>query len=977
MAERTSPGWQNGEDLPSRGAVSPEDAQAQLERILASPLFRKAPRHSRFLSFVVNQTLSGEAVKESLIGLEVFDREPDYDPGSDPVVRVEAGRLRSRLTDYYQHLGQHDPIHIDLPKGTYVPAFHRNGIAAPAEESATQASSISARPENIIALPNDGAAPTSARVESASRLRWALVLGVIFCLAVGYGVHMLRARGGRSSTPTAASAAVKARRSIAVIGFANLSQQPNSAWLSRGLSVYLTTELGAGGKLMIIPDETVARAKAELKIGDSDGFSPETLARIRNNLGADLVLSGAYTVLPASGSANGRATKAGDQLRVDLRLQNAVTGEMLPSVSEAGNAVGLFDLVTRMGTDVRQNLGVESATAAELAEGKSAMSSDPTALRLYSEGIDKLHNFDALRACDLFELSVKSDPKFALAHSALAEAWLTLGYDERAEQEAKTLYELSGELGREQRLFIEGRYREAARQWKEAITAYSALFAFFPDNVEYGLRLARAQREATQFRDALDTAQTLKRLAAPASQDPRIDLEEARAYSYLAEAGKAKSAAMAAQQKAAARGQRLLSAQVDLFVEGAVGGMLWGSGGHQERLAGLDHVRQTCEAVGDLNCAGQALLYVAEAQENEPSSLQVLEQAREVFTRIGNEAGMAEVRRHMGVLWVHQGKLELARVEYGLALAICDKTDNRSCVRALMMDDGNISYLQGDMPAAAKQYREVLNQAIQAGETGDIGWALSSLAEVEQIQGNLDETSETLQQLAKLETDARGGIQPATQTAIGGLECDQGRLHEARTTLERASAQELGPEGNRDARFSLMALATVDLAEKRPAEAEKKLRPMADFWEARKRVYWGVPAFDLLAQALLAQNKLSEAQAAIRRGGALLGNSPPAYFALHFALTAAQVDVAAHPGDSATTRHAMESVHRVMTEAQRYGMGKLKLEARLVEGGIEVHSGEETVGRSHLEGLEHDAAEKGFNLISREASRRSLAGGGD
>jgi TolB-like protein len=213
------------------------------------------------------------------------------------------------------------------------------------------------------------------------------------------------------------------------MGFANLSQQPNSTWLSRGLSVYLTTELGAGGKLMIIPDETVARARAELKIGDSDGFSPETLARIRNNLGADLVLSGAYTMLPASGSANGPATKSGDQLRVDLRLQNAVTGEMLPSVSETGNAAGLFDLVSRVGADARQDLGVESATPTELTEGKSSLSSNPTALKLYAEGIDKLRTFDALRAGNLLEESVTADPKFALTHSALAETWLTLGYE--------------------------------------------------------------------------------------------------------------------------------------------------------------------------------------------------------------------------------------------------------------------------------------------------------------------------------------------------------------------------------------------------------------------------------------------------------------------------------------------------------------------------------------------------------------------
>ena len=104
--------------------------QSQLEKILASPLFCKAPRHSRFLTFVVHKTLAGEAdaVKEYVIGLEVFDRSPGYDPGTDPIVRAEARRLRSRLAGYYREFGQQDPVHIELPKGTYVPVFHPNGV---------------------------------------------------------------------------------------------------------------------------------------------------------------------------------------------------------------------------------------------------------------------------------------------------------------------------------------------------------------------------------------------------------------------------------------------------------------------------------------------------------------------------------------------------------------------------------------------------------------------------------------------------------------------------------------------------------------------------------------------------------------------------------------------------------------------------------------------------------------------------------
>jgi adenylate cyclase len=117
--------------------ISPQEIEAELDKILASPLFRRAPGQSRFLEFVVRKTLEGSAdlIKEYSIGLEVFDRRSDdYDTGLDPAVRVEAGRLRFRLAEYYKGCGEHDPIQIQLPKGTYVPVFSRNRVVPTTRE---------------------------------------------------------------------------------------------------------------------------------------------------------------------------------------------------------------------------------------------------------------------------------------------------------------------------------------------------------------------------------------------------------------------------------------------------------------------------------------------------------------------------------------------------------------------------------------------------------------------------------------------------------------------------------------------------------------------------------------------------------------------------------------------------------------------------------------------------------------------------
>ena len=95
-----------------------------LDQALSSPLFRNAERQSRFLRFVVDSALqSPEAtIKEFDIGIAVYDRRSDYDPRMDPIVRVEAARLRARLREYYE-VTPPERVRIEIPKGRYVPVF--------------------------------------------------------------------------------------------------------------------------------------------------------------------------------------------------------------------------------------------------------------------------------------------------------------------------------------------------------------------------------------------------------------------------------------------------------------------------------------------------------------------------------------------------------------------------------------------------------------------------------------------------------------------------------------------------------------------------------------------------------------------------------------------------------------------------------------------------------------------------------------
>jgi hypothetical protein len=112
--------------------------RVELERILASEGFARSPRLSRFLRFAVDQAVEGrgDKLKEYVLGLEVFDKDQSFDPRTDTVVRVEARRLRSLLTEYYASRGRTDPLRIEVPKGGYQAAFRsQESVAAPGEVS--------------------------------------------------------------------------------------------------------------------------------------------------------------------------------------------------------------------------------------------------------------------------------------------------------------------------------------------------------------------------------------------------------------------------------------------------------------------------------------------------------------------------------------------------------------------------------------------------------------------------------------------------------------------------------------------------------------------------------------------------------------------------------------------------------------------------------------------------------------------------
>jgi eukaryotic-like serine/threonine-protein kinase len=233
--------------------------------------------------------------------------------------------------------------------------------------------------------------------------------------------------------------------------FRNLSGRPEEAWLSTAIAEMLSTELVAGETLRLVSGEDVARTKLDLPLADTDSLSRNTLARLHKDLDSDWIVLGSYTALV--GQPNTR-------IRLDVRVQDTSAGETIADVAVVGSEADLFDLVSQAGSGLRKKLGVEAVSPVEAVSVRAASPSNREAARLYSEGLARLRASDALAARDLLRQAIAADTKYSLSHSALAEAWSRLGYDKKAQEEARQAYELAANLSPEEKLVVKGRYRD-------------------------------------------------------------------------------------------------------------------------------------------------------------------------------------------------------------------------------------------------------------------------------------------------------------------------------------------------------------------------------------------------------------------------------------------------------------------------------------------------------------------------------------
>jgi serine/threonine protein kinase/tetratricopeptide (TPR) repeat protein len=789
-------------------------------------------------------------------------------------------------------------------------------------------------------------------VAASAALAIVIVVGFVLGLNVR-GIREYKSRRnhleptGRATTP---SAPIHARRSVAVLGFKNLSGRSDEMWLSTALSEMLATELAAGDQLRMVPGENVARMKIDLSLPDADSYGRETLAKIHNNLNADDVVLGSYVPLGKG------------QIRLDLRLQDTVGGDTVVAVSEKGSEEQIDDLVSRAGAALREKLGVGPVSKAEAVTVKAILPSNPAAVRLYSDGLAKLRAFDNLTARDLLQKAVAAEPNFALAHSALASAWKNLGYDAKAREESKKAVDLSTSLGPEERLWVEGQYQETAHDWEKAIHIYSALVAFFPDNLDYGLSLADAQVYGGKADEALVTITQLRRMPSPAGDDPRIDLREAFAAEWAGDPNRAQSAAFRAAEKGTSSGSRLIVALAKKF-EGASSGEL---GDRKRALAAYEESSRLFIDAGDKGQACYSLLQIGRMRSHTgeiSQGMKSFEQALRIAKEIGAGRNTAMAQQYIADLLVSQGELGKARTIYEETLKLYRELGEKSDVIITLGHLGNTLADLGDFRRAQDLIQEAVQMAREIHDRSFLSDNLMNLGDLLVREGNLKASRASYEEALAIshEMTLKWGIASGL-SGIGDILLIQGDLAGSRRDKEEA-LKVYQEESDQAGSLAVQVDLARDLIEEgQPAEAELLARRSAKDFAALQMKDNETIAVLVLARALFVQGKIADAKTTMRRARTLRPKSQSATMNVDMDTVAASIGASEKPAE------AVKSLETAIATAAKLGYVPGEFEARLALGEVEMEAGKEANGRDLLATLEKDATASGFLLIARKAA---------
>ncbi|HEX8253802.1 MAG TPA: protein kinase [Thermoanaerobaculia bacterium] len=790
------------------------------------------------------------------------------------------------------------------------------------------------------AIDHDGPIPSARRPRSThSRRNVIIAFAALLVIAIGIGAFVFTRRD--PAAPVAA-AGNGTRRSVAVVGFRNLSQRPDAAWLSTALVEMLSTELAAAESLRILPGEEIARAKRDLEVPEIETHAAPTLAKIRAATGADFVVGGSYVALPNK------------SLRLDLRVQRTTGGDTIASFGTAGTEDDLFSLIARAGAELRTRLGAD----ARLAEGldlRRAVPMNREAARYFAAGVARLRQFDAVGARDALEKAVAADPQFALAYGELSEAYAFLGFDDKAADAARRGVELSANLPRGERLLLDAKYHQRAHRLDQAIDLYRSLVKQFPDDPEHRVRLITALIDNSRGPDALAEVEAMRKLRGANDVDPRVDLLDAWTSEIFADQDRMLAAANRAIAKARAVQNRDVTAEA-LIMRGLA---LSTTARTSEALAAFDEAEDLFGVSGNRAGAAKSLRkrsFIFWRRGDLDEARRLNERALKTYREIGQQLGAASAIGGIGVIDNTQGDHSGARARFTEALEIYGRIGDRQNVSWALASIAGTYVMQNELAEGLRRYEESLAVARQIGDVAQIGNVLANLGITYQMNGDLAQAEARLTDaLAIFRKKSDKSTAAECESHLGAIAFLKGDLKAARAYNERAMKvrRELGERGA--VADNQQALAFIALEENDPTTALAQATTAASEYESEGRTAARARTLTIVAHANAQLGRKAEARAALETARQLLSEVQDPEVELTIELEQARQD-----GN-------VGALQKIAARTEKEKLVITNFDARLALAEAELRAGRRDRAVAVAASLAKDASARGYALIARRA----------
>ncbi len=883
----------------------------------------------------------------------------------DVFVNFEAGlnsavqRLRSALQDTSL-----EPRYIEtLPRVGYrfiasveplvsVPAI---SVADDASQGAStldsaELTSADTVPDQISSVP---------RVKGRIWPYWATatLLLVLFVAYIGYRYSRRNQHAPEEQAqPSPVIPSTLTRRSVAVMGFTNASGNARDVWLSTAFTEMLATELAAGDHLRTVAAEDVARAKLELSLSNVDSYAGRTLTKIHKDLGCDYVVAGSYLAIGQTGIG---------RVRLDARVQDAVTGDTIASFAVVGSQSDLFDLASRAGEQLRAKLGVGTLTATEAEEVKLALPSDPEAARLYSDGLAKLRLYDDIAAADLFEKAIHLQPDYSPAYAALASARFALGYGAEAKAAARKAMDLSQNLPQQERLQTEAHYHKINGEWTQAVEIYSQLQRSYPDNLDYGLNLAFVQDMVGKGAEAVATMAALRKLPAPQRDDSRIDLMDARIAGDLADYKREQAFAEAAAKKAEIAGARLVLARAKMVVGYASDGL----GDFASARDAYAIAQRMCAESGDVVGAALAEMDIGitlDQQGDLAGAKRSYEQVLPVFRKKGDQLSLVATLTNLSAIYSREGDLRTEEHLLRDALAISHKLNRMDKLDIETTSLAESLRRQGKFREAKDMLNPLAEHLRRTGKKSLLADATEALASIAETQGDMTTSLRMRQEAGSLYKDTGDKMEYASaERSLGKALLREADFAGAKEALAEALSVDGEIGAKADTALDQVALAEVASAQGGPVDMGT-LRSAIDELRLRKMTDDEIEAEIILVREMIRQGKAAEAAKILAQTTLLSGRTHDPTIRFDVALATAHLRSAQHRFNDAshTVRPALQS-------AIAMGCVRCQLEAQLEQGEIEIQAGNPERGQAQLHALADEGGRTGFRLIAAMAAADS------